>query len=255
MRKRIAIVAIVAVLAGAGYLAWRYLTPTDGTQPAAAFSGTVEATEVVIAPLTSGRIVSATATEGAAVKAGDVLFRIDPSVPTLQVKQARAGVTAAKAARDQAKRDGKSRADIAAAQAQLDQAKAQAELAALQLSYCTVTSPVDGTVLQSAQDAGENASPGKTMAVLGRLDALTVSVFVPETAISGMRLGQSVSVTTGSGAPLRGTVSFIASEAEFTPSQVETKDQRTKLVYRVRVAIADSAGALKPGMSVDVAFE
>lgn len=252
MRKRIAIVALVAVVAVAGYFAWTYYSASHTTtRTALSGSGTIEADEVTLAPLTAGRIVSAPATEGALVKSGDVLYRIDDSVAKLQVAQAAAGVNAAKAAHDQAVSDGKSKADIAAAQAQLDQARAQLSLARLQVSYCTVKSPVDASILQVAMQVGENASPGKTLATLARLDKLTVAVYVPETEIAQVSLGQSATVTDDSGATHQGTVTFISSQAEFTPNQIETKDERVKLVYKVRISITGDVGGLKPGMPVD----
>lgn len=254
MNKRIAIIAIVAVLGTAGYLAYRQFFPAATASAGLSASGTVEATEVAVTPLASGRIVSVAATEGARVTKGEALFVLDDSVAKLQVRQAQAGVNAATAARDQAVRDHKSTAEVAAARAQLDQAAAQLELARLQLSYCSVTAPVDGTLLEIALDAGENAAPGKTLATIGRLDALTVSVYVPETEIGTVRLGAPVTVTSDGGATAKGTVTFIASEAEFTPSSIETKDQRVKLVYKVRVSIGGPAG-FKPGMPADVTFE
>lgn len=253
MRKRIAIVVLIALVAVAGYFTWRYVAvPSSATRAALSGSGTIEADEVSLSPLTSGRIVSAPATEGARVKKGDVLFRIDDSVAKLQAAQAAAGVNAAKAARDQAKRDKKSSADISAAQAQLDQARAQLSLAQLSLSYCVVASPVDGTLLQIAMDAGENATPGKTLATIARLDRLTVAVYIPETEIGKVRLGSAATASDDSGGTHTGTVTFVSSQAEFTPSQIETKDERVKLVYKIRIAITGSGDGLKPGMPVDV---
>lgn len=256
MRKRIAIAAVVVLVAVAGYFGWMYFTTQKSADGRLTGSGTIEATEVAVSPLTSGRIVSAPATEGVAAMKGDVLFRIDSSVADVQVEQAAAGVSAAKAARDQAKKDKKSTAEISAAQAQLDQARAQVKLALLQRSYCTVTSPVDGTLLQIAMDAGENASPGKTLATLARLDELSVSVYVPESSIGQVRIGGKGTLKVDSSqSAYPCTVTFVASQAEFTPSQVETKDQRVKLVYKVKLSVSDPSGTLKPGMPADVTFE
>jgi HlyD family secretion protein len=255
MRKRIAAIAVVLVLVAAG-VAWYLLSANGAASDALAGSGTIEAPEVTVAPLVAGTIVDAPAQEGARVKKGDVLFRIDDSVLKLQVAQAQAGVNAARAARDQARRDHKSRADKAAAQAQLDQANAALKMAKLQLSYCTVTSPVDGVLLTKALDVGENASPGKTLATIGRLDALTVTVFVAESDIGRVRVGQKAKLATDSStATFDCSVTSVASEAEFTPTQIETKDQRVKLVYAVKLSVADTTGTLKPGMPADVAFE
>jgi HlyD family secretion protein len=255
-RKRIALIAVVLVLAAAGTAAWFALSG-NGTQASGlAGSGTIEAPEVAVAPLVSGTIVQAPIAEGSLVKKGDLLFRIDDSVVKLQVAQAQAGVNAATAARDQAKHDKKTTAEIAVAQAQVDAATAGLELARLQLSYCAVSAPVDGVLLTKALDAGENASPGKTLATIGRLDMLTVTVYVAESDIGRVRIGQKAALTTDStDTRFPCTVTSVASEAEFTPAQVETKDQRVKLVYAVKLSVADPSGALKPGMPADVAFE
>jgi len=256
MRKRIAVVVVVLLVVAAGATAYVLLSGGGTSTQTLAGSGTIEAPEVSVAPLVPGTIVEAPATEGAAVKKGDVLFRIDDSVLKLQVAQAQAGVNAAKAARDQARKDKKKSSEIAAAQAQLDQATSGLQLAQLQLSYCTVTAPVDGVVLTRALDAGETASPGKTLATIGRLDELTVTVYVPESEIGRVKVGGTTSLTTDStDATFACVVTSVASEAEFTPAQVETKDQRVKLVYAVRLSVTDPSGTLKPGMPADVAFE
>jgi len=255
-KNRIAIVAVVVVLVAAGVTAWLLLSGGGTTTSRLTGSGTIEAPEVAVASLVSGTILEAPATEGASVTKGDTLFRIDDSVVKLQVVQAQAGVSAAKAARDQARSDKKSTAEIAAAQAQLDQAAAGVQLAQLQLSYYTVTAPVDGVILTKSLDAGENAAPGKTLATIGRLDELTVTVYVAESDIGKVRIGQKANLRTDSStSSFACTVTSVASEAEFTPAQVETKDQRVKLVYAVKLSVSDASGTLKPGMPVDVTFE
>lgn len=255
MKKRIVIVVIVVLLV-AGVAAWvfwpRGTTSTSGLTG----SGTIEAPEISVAPLVSGKILEAPVAEGAPVKKGELLYRIDDSILKLQVAQAQAAVNAARAARDQARSDKKSDAEIAAAQAQLDQAADGLKLAQLQRSYCTVTSPVDGVLLSKALDAGEIASPGRTLATVGRLNELTVTVYVPENEIGRLKVGQKASLRTdSSSSTFDSTVVSVANEAEFTPAQVETKDQRVKLVFAVKLSVSDKTGALKPGMPADVTFE
>ena len=256
MKKRIAILVVIVVLASGGYVAWRLLSKNTATTAGLAGSGTIEAPEISVAPLVSGRILEAPVVEGASVKKGDVLYRIDSSVQKLQVAQAQAGVNAARAARDQARTDKKSDAEIAAAQAQLDQATDALKLAQLQESYCTVTAPADGVVLSKALDAGEIASPGRTLATIGQLSQLTVTVYIPESDIGRIKVGQKATLKTDSStSTFDCTVSVVSNEAEFTPAQIETKDQRVKLVFAVKLAVADTTGTLKPGMPADVTFE
>lgn len=250
----IAIVLVLAALAWWGYTAWQASQVSESG--VIRESGTVEAEESQVASILSGRIDSAEASEGVTVSKGDVLFLIDDELLQLQVDQAKAGLKAAKAALKQAKDDDESKATIAAAQARVDQAEAAVKMAQTQAGYAEVTSPIDGVVTALAAHVGENASPGKSLASVADLSKLHVSVYVAETQIGQVNIGDSATVTAdGSAAEFPGTVTFIASEAEFTPNSIETQDQRTKLVYEVRVVIDDPNDYLKPGMPADVAIE
>ena len=135
------------------------------------------------------------------------------------------------------------------------QANAAVKLAQVQLGYATVKAPHDGVVTAVAANAGQNAAPGRTLATIADTNNLFVRVFVPETRIGDVKLGATVKATTDSSdTTYSGAVEFIASQAEFTPNNVETKEQRVKLVYEVRVRISDTSGTLKAGMPVDVTF-
>jgi len=193
--------------------------------------------------------------EGDVVKQGETVVVLDQSALRLQVDQAEQGVKAARAALSNAKDDGTD-ADVSAARARLNQAKAAVDLAEIQLGYATVTAPHSGVVVTLTTNAGENAGPGRTLLTLSDPGDLFVRVFVPETQIANVKVGQQATVTTDSPTePYAGTVSFVASEAQFTPNNVETKDQRTKLVFEVRVRVSETSGALKAGMPVDVTFQ
>src|SRR4029453_19619280 len=101
-------------------------------------------------------------------------------------------------------------------------------------------------------NAGQRGAPGRPLPPLSDPGDLFVRAFVPETQIGNVKVGQEATVTTDSPTePYTGTVSFVASEAQFTPNNVETKDQRTKLVFEVRVRVSETSGALKAGMPVD----
>lgn len=257
--KRIAqVLAIVAVLAAAGYFGWNYYSTGGGAANGLSGSGTIETVQIAITPQVSGRIVEAPAEEGVVVKKGDVLYRLDTAVADLQVSQARAGVDAAKANYDQVRDDGSSsKSEKAAAKAQLDQAKAALKMAQLQAGYGSITSPIDGVLTSLAARAGENAAPGSTLAVVSDPTSLTVTIYIAESQIGSVKVGQTGSLTTDStGAKTyRAQVVFIGSQAEFTPASIETKDQRVKLVYQVKLRITDPDAALKPGMPADVVLQ
>lgn len=248
----VVVIAILIVAAGIwGYRTWRASQSGDPDRIEA--SGTIEADETHVASLLSGRIEASEASEGKAVKKDDVLFRLDDRILKLQVDQAEAGLKAARAALSQAKDDDESKAEIAAAQARVDQAKAQVEMAKTQRGYAVVKAPADGTITAVSTQVGENASPGRTMATLADLTSLRVSVYVPETQVGLVQIGDSATISAdGSDRDYSGRVSFIASQSEFTPNSIETKDQRVKLVYEVRVEVDESGGFFKPGMPVDV---
>jgi len=147
------------------------------------------------------------------------------------------------------------RAEKDAAKAQWEQAKVAQQLAEVQLAYTTIKSPADGILSNIAQHAGENAVPGTTLAMLSQVQTLTVTIYVPETEIGNIKMGQRGTVTTDSTKSYNGRVSFISSQAEFTPASIETKDQRTKLVYQVKLDITNADSDLKPGMPADVVLK
>ena len=254
MKRIIPVLAVIAVLALAGYFAWTWYSGTTAAGSALGGSGTIETDQIAITPQTTGRILTAPGEEGVPVKKGDVLYTLDPSLVNLQVKQAQAGVDAAKANLTNVRgKSGHTKADVASAQAQLDQAQVALKMARLQVSYTTVTSPIDGVVASIASKAGENAVPGSTLAIVSNPTSLTVTIFVPESEIGQVKIGQQGTLTTDSVAKTyHGEVVFIATQAEFTPASIETKDQRVKLVYQVKLRITDADASLKPGMPADV---
>ena len=246
-------ILLVLALAAGGYFWWRSAQATESTGLSA--SGSVEAQQYQVASVIAGRVMKVAASEGDVVKQGQTLVVLDQSALKLQVEQTEQGVKAARAALSNAKEDGTD-ADVTAARARLNQAEAAVDLAKIQLGYATVTAPHSGVVATLTTNAGENAGPGRTLLTLSDPGDLFVRVFVPETQIGNVKIGQQATVTADSvSEPYPGTVSFVASEAQFTPNNVETKDQRTKLVFEVRVRISDTSGALKAGMPVDVTFQ
>lgn len=258
MNKRIIPVIVVIALAVGGYFAWQRWGAGGGSaDEGLSGSGTIEAEQIAITPQTAGRITTAPAEEGARVSQGDVLYELDPALLALQVEQAQAGVDAAssnyRSVRDD---DDSTSSEKAAAKAQRDQAKVALKMAKVQLGYAKITSPIDGVLSSIAVRAGENAVPGSTLAMVSNVDSLTVTIYVPENRIGQVKLGQGGTLTTDSTTKsYSARVIFVASNAEFTPASVETKDQRVKLVYQVKLAITDADDALKPGMPADVTLQ
>ncbi|MDA8164648.1 MAG: efflux RND transporter periplasmic adaptor subunit [Desulfobacteraceae bacterium] len=142
---------------------------------------------------------------------------------------------------------------IAKSRAQADQAEAALALARTRLGYATLASPVAGFVLTKNVEPGEYVNPGTPVVTVGELDEVWLRGFISETDLGRVRLGQKAYLTidTYPGKRYQGRVSFIASEAEFTPKQVQTERERVKLMYRIKITVPNPSQELKPGMPAD----
>ncbi|NLI48675.1 MAG: HlyD family efflux transporter periplasmic adaptor subunit [Acidobacteria bacterium] len=171
---------------------------------------------------------------------------------TEQVEQARAALREAEA-RQREIRNGPRAETIEQAQARLQQAREALQLSETRLSYTTIVSPLTGVVLTDNIEAGEIVAPGTPVVTVGDLHHVWLRGYVAETDLGRIKVGQAVRVTadTHPDKVYRGRVTFIASEAEFTPRSVQTTKERVKLVYRIKVDIPNPDLELKPGMPAD----
>jgi len=169
-----------------------------------------------------------------------------------QIEQARAAVAQARE-RYELVRKGPRQETIEQARARFEQADAALALAQTRLGYTTLASPLSGVVLSDNVEAGEYVSPGTPVLTVGDLDNVWLRAYINENDLGRVKVGQPVRVTTDTypGKVYEGRVSFIASEAEFTPRNVQTQKQRVKLVYRVKIDIPNPETELKPGMPAD----
>lgn len=153
---------------------------------------------------------------------------------------------------------GLDQAQSAAAQAKIaiNQAQANLDLVDAQIAKVTVKAPVDGVILTRAAEPGSVVNAGSVMMTLGRLDELTITVYVPEDRIGSVVRGQVTQVTVDSfpGETFKAIVSFIADQAEFTPRNVQTVEGRKNTVFAVKLKLDNANGKLKPGMPADVIF-
>ena len=323
MKARLLVVALLLVAVG-GYYLWEHLAHPPGA--AIVTSGTIEATEVTLAPEVAGRVAQVPVAEGQGVRAGDVLLQIDTTALRLQLAQAQAALAAvqarlaeakagarpeqlaaaaqalagAGASREQAARNlatqralfaggattqaaldaagtavSAAEANLGQAQAGYDllrsgptpetlqtlqaavqQAQAAADLAQWSLDRATLKAPLAATVLYRAVEPGELATPGASAFTLADLENLYIRVYVPEADLSRVRLGQAVKISID-GTPDKvyaGKVSEISHEAEFTPKNVQTKKERTAMVFALKVQVVEGLDVLKPGMPADVEF-
>lgn len=146
--------------------------------------------------------------------------------------------------------------EIGVARAQLAFAQAKADAYRAQLATYTLVSPLDGVVVEQLLHTGEVAAAGAPILTLADLSQLTLTVYVPAPDLSRIVAGQAVAVTVDSfpGQTFRGVVRRVATEAEYTPRNVSTRDERANLVFAVEVWLPNPDLTLKPGMPADAAF-
>lgn len=285
-------------------------------------SGTIECTQVQVAPQVGGRLAQLPPQEGDALKKGGLVARIDPADYELKRAESAAALAQAQAqldlllagsreedvqrARDQVREtevavraaaadleriaqvfkqnsatqkqmdDAQAAADRAAslkaqagqnltrlingsrkeelkvAQTAVDLAKARLAQAEKAVADCQVFAPMDGVVTVRSREEGEMVNPGSTLVTLSRLDEVWLAIYVPEPRLVKVKVGQKAWVKAdGMKQPIEGKVTFISPEAEFTPKNVQTPDERAKLVYRVKITLANPNHVFKPGMPAD----
>ncbi|HEX6162262.1 MAG TPA: efflux RND transporter periplasmic adaptor subunit [Vicinamibacterales bacterium] len=149
-------------------------------------------------------------------------------------------------------RAGARREEVDAARARVDVVTAQIASLEKGLGDATLQSPIAGIVTERLVEVGEVIMPRAPAIVVVDLDHAWADVFVPEPAVPQIKIGQQATVfTDAGGAGLPGTIAYISPKAEFTPRNVQTAEERSKLVYRVRINVDNKAGILKQGMPIE----
>ena len=326
-----AIVIGVLLLSLVLYVYFTEILPARSVSPTIRGSGSIEATEIMISPKVTGRIISEAVVEGDEVKQGDLLVTIDcgeldvaksqalaqvdtagaavaqaesqtaqaralhrqavlqikplivmrdqverdfkrsqslydqKSIPLNRFEQARSAyqeaqdrVTAAQSAAEVAKRQiASAQKAVEVARANLATARTGVEMADQRLSECRLSAPATGRISTIFYEVGEMAMPGASLLKLYKMDDVFVWVYVPNHDVGRVRLNQNVNIVadTYPGITFKGNVVRINEEAEFTPKSVQTKEDRTRLVFGVKVALDNSDRKLLPGMPVEATFE
>ncbi len=149
--------------------------------------------------------------------------------------------------------EGPRQEQISQGRARVEQAKAGLALAETRKGYATLTAPLTGVVLSKNVEPGEYVAPGTPVVTVGELEKPWLRAYINETDLGRVKLGQRVQVTTDTypDKKYEGRISFIASRAEFTPKNVQTEKERVKLVYLIKVDLANPNLELKPGMPAD----
>jgi HlyD family secretion protein len=180
----------------------------------------------------------------------DLEAQVDQALSALA--QAEAQVATAQARVD-GLQAGPTREQIAALEARAAQARAASDSLRSRRAMMEIVSPVDGVVVDVAAHAGEVAAPGATLLTISNLAQVRLTVYLPETQIGRVCLGQRVQVSVDSfpDRVFEGRVTHVADRAEFTPRNVATKEERINLVFAVEIGLPNEDGALKPGMPAD----
>ncbi len=151
-------------------------------------------------------------------------------------------------------REGARKESIDAAEYRLQQARAAVRTAEQSLKDTAINSPIDGIILKKNVETGETVGQGTPVYTIGDLSNPWIKVYVKEDKLGLIKLGQRATISTDSypGKTYEGRVSYISSEAEFTPKSVQTQEERVKLVFGIKVRVENPNQELKPSMPADV---
>ncbi len=271
-KNKLKIIPVIIVLVIALFKLGTYIHDKNKNSNNAVFvSGNIEATEVRVSFQVAGKIKELLADEGKIVHKGNVLARLDTDELIKLKMQAEAALNEAKFNYAQLKEDhgraedlfnagvipaqkrdtAKTNADMA--KAKLHTLKANFDLAGIRLNYAELISPMDGFVLVKSAEVGEIIQIGAPVFTLANLQDIWLTAYINETDLGRIKLGQEarVKIDTYPDKTYKGKISFISQETEFTPKQIQIKEERTKLVYRIKISIDNANIELKPGMPAD----
>jgi HlyD family secretion protein len=270
MKKRLIMAGIV--LAAGIAIVVIYRLNNARNMDALILSGNVEVTEVNSGFKIPGRVQALYTDEGRMVTKGDKIAMLDSAELESVVTQNRASVRNAEAQFEKAQsdleryaklfRDGvispqqmdssKTAYDIAVSQLQMS--RASLKTSEVRLRDSVIYASLTGIVLRKNVEEGETVTAGTSIVTIGDLENPWIKVYVKEDKLGLVKLGQTAQITTDSYPRMiyEGAVTYISSEAEFTPKNVQTREERVKLVFGVKVSMKNVNSELKPGMPADV---
>lgn len=220
-------------------------------------SGTIEVTEIDISSKISGRVAELPRPEGADVNRGDLVAKLEYEELSAQRLSARANYINAeknyRRIKDLYSTGSVSKKDLDNAEAAFSMTKAAFDQVGATISNAVLFSPVNGIVLDTNLEVGEVAFPGTPILSIGDISHPWIYIYVNETKLGLVKIGQEAKVFIDSfpGRAFKGKVVSISNKAEFTPKTIQTKEERVKLVFAVKIAIENPERILKPGMPAD----
>lgn len=149
---------------------------------------------------------------------------------------------------------GSRKEEIDAARARLGAAEARIGQMRQRIEDARVASPLSGIVTEKVSEEGELVAAGQVLLVVTDLDDPWLNVYIGEPDLGRIRIGQEAEVVTDAGQTRKGRVTFVSTTAEFTPKNVQTRDERVKLVFKVKVGLENRDGLFKPGMPAEARF-
>lgn len=185
----------------------------------------------------------------------EALFK-NQSVTQKQLDDARMKFTVAKQNHEKLRKGSRSE-EVDVARGRRDQARAQVEAVRKKLGDAAIISPIDGIVTAKAVEVGENVMPNTPCFKVTRSEQVHIMIYVTETELARVDVGSPANIYVD-GFPDRafpGKVTFISPNAEFTPRNIQTKEERTKLVFGVKIEANNPDLALKPGMPADAVLQ
>jgi len=220
-------------------------------------SGTIEVTEIDISSKLAGRIIGITRDEGENVKHGEVLVRIAYDELDAQRLSIIANLNNAKKNMDRVRelfRSGSvSKKDFDNMETMYRMAKAANEQINAVIDNAVIASPIDGVVLEKNLEIGEIAFPGTPVLTVADIKDTWIRIYVNEKQLGLVKLGQKAEISVDSFPDKKfiGKVVSISNKAEFTPKTIQTRDERVKLMFAVKIAVPNQDQQLKPGMPAD----
>ncbi|MFH1440735.1 MAG: efflux RND transporter periplasmic adaptor subunit [Candidatus Omnitrophota bacterium] len=267
--KTILIIALIAVIAFLSYQIFQREERKNNKE--IKVSGNIEGDDVRISFRVDGQIVELLTDEGEVIKRGDIVARLNTDELTKVRDNAAAALKAAKYNYELAKLDydraenllkggaisvqqrDTAKTKFDADYSEVEKLEAQLELSKTRLGFAELAAPLDGYVLVKSSLPGEVVQPGTPVFTAIDLNNIWVTAYINETDLGRAKLNQRAYVTTDTypGKKYKGWLSFVSSEAEFTPKFIQTQQERVKLVYRVKVRVDNESLDLKPGMPAD----
>lgn len=276
---------VVAIILVALYLGRR----NGGGVENLLLSGTAEAVEVDLAFKVGGRVEYIRHDEGDSIAAGDTISELTHREIEARISRARDQLKAMEASRRSLEIEKETAArklrkvenlipsggatvgqkedledKIRGIEASIDAAGSSIQAAKSEVEYLRINhenefliAPINGTVLLRLAEPGEVVNPGQTILTLADLTDLKIKVFLPEIFLGRVKNGQKAGIRVDShpGETFEGSVTRISQRAEFTPKNVQTRQERVKTVFAVTVSTSDHGGIMKPGMPCDVRLD